>query len=85
MTDAQNKSPGVVFWGIVTLVVLMFLYPLSIGPVAWLVDREMLPEGLSEPLGIVYLPLEYAVAMSNTTMHLYAWYVSLWMREPYSV
>ena len=85
MSDAQNKGPGVAFWMTVTMAVLLVVYPLSIGPVAWLVDREMLPEAVAEPLGIVYLPLQYVVASSPATMHLYAWYVSLWMRDPYPV
>jgi hypothetical protein len=82
MTDAQNKRPGVTFWGAVTMVVLLVLYPLSIGPVIWLVDRGMLSERFAAPVAIVYFPLEWAVGSSSAAAQMYAWYASLWMREP---
>ena len=78
---ADGKKPGVAFWANVLVAILTFLYPLSIGPVVWLADREMLPERIAEPLAIVYFPLEYAAGTSNAASSVYAWYVSLWMRE----
>jgi hypothetical protein len=75
------KRPGVAFWATVVVVVLTFLYPLSIGPVVWLADREMLPERVAEPLAVIYFPLEYAAGTSNAATSVYAWYASFWMRE----
>jgi hypothetical protein len=79
MTD--RKQPGVAFWATVMVVVLLALYPLSIGPVIWLADREMLPERVAEPVAVIFFPLEWAVGSSETTTAVYAWYAGFWMRE----
>src|SRR5262245_39415133 len=81
LITSDRKKPGVAFWATVTMVVLVVLYPLSIGPVIWLVDREMLPERFAEPVAVFYFPLEWAVGSSDATAQIYAWYARLWMRE----
>jgi hypothetical protein len=78
MTD--SKRPGVAFWATVAVVVAL-AYPLSIGPVMWLADREMLPDRVAEPLSYFYLPLMCAAGTSDATVAAYAWYCGLWIRD----
>ncbi len=39
----ERMKPGWVFWTVIALV-LTVAYPLSFGPVVWLVDRDILPK-----------------------------------------
>ena len=77
MTD--RKKPGVAFWTTVALVVVLIIYPLSIGPVLWLDNNELIPGFAKRPLKHLYSPLLWVVLNYETAAQIYGWYVSLWL------
>jgi len=52
MSD-ERKKPGRAFWAVVA-VVLTVAYPLSFGPVVWLVDRHLLPKAAFDYWVIIF-------------------------------
>jgi len=50
------------WWQSVVFILLLFAaYPLSFGPVIWLLDRNLLPNWAARPLGDIYRPLALAM------------------------
>jgi hypothetical protein len=56
---ADRKKPGMAFWATVVVVVVLVLYPLSLGPAARLAQEGLLDE---EALSIIYSPLGMVVS-----------------------
>jgi hypothetical protein len=76
--------PTTALWGIVALVIL---YPLSVGPAAWLIWHVKLPSWLGVVFGHVYSPLMWLDRRFPHAMEIVNNYISLWvdyknMRRP---
>lgn len=71
-------------WAKWTLAAILFtglvVYPLSFGPVVWLYDRHMLPDGIDdETLICAYRPLEQlALHGPNPVRRAIGWYERVW-------
>ncbi|MBL4886186.1 MAG: hypothetical protein JKY95_16845 [Planctomycetaceae bacterium] len=75
MEKSEHKGYG---W-IIALVVLLLLYPLSLGPLAWLQMNGYLPESVVVVLGAtIYAPLGWLVGSNEWCGELYVWYLSFW-------
>jgi hypothetical protein len=60
---SDRKKPGVAFWATVTLVVVLVGYPLSYGPVRWIIQQlpgQQTPEWASDAFSWFYGPLIWA-------------------------
>jgi hypothetical protein len=79
----QTKKSGVAFWAtvvvVMALVALVAAYPLLIGPVCWLADRDMLPEIANKPIDTFYSPLMWLMGSSETARTIFRWYIGLWV------
>lgn len=63
-----------------SLFAALIIYPLSTGPVAWLVDRGVLPSRLYEPF---FMPLIVLYEHSNHASRFFDWYVCrVWNVQP---
>jgi hypothetical protein len=84
----HHKKPGVTFWStVVVVVVLVFLaYPLSSGPVFWLLNHKELPAPLVTALVILYLPVTWLINSSWSVKNdeftwlgmAMQWYLAFW-------
>ncbi len=78
--DEKRKSNGAL-WVALTILLIGLFYPLSVGPFIWLVDRDMLPLGVTRWLLPIYIPLDDLA--ENKTIPvlpgLMSWYFSLWV------
>lgn len=76
--DASAQTPHSTFgtwWVPWALFILLVAYPLSLGPVAVLHDKNMVPDGV----GVIYKPLEYLYHHSPPVKRALDWYVEdLW-------
>lgn len=61
--------------------ILMIAYPLSLGPVVWLHDRQRLPEGSRDVLMAIYLPLWF-VMQTEPGRQTLGRYVGFWETLP---
>ncbi len=59
----ERKQPGVAFWATLAVVAVLMLYPLSVGPAAWLVTVAGEHVWLADAFELFYLPLALAVSM----------------------
>jgi len=55
----DRKKPGVAFWATVALVVVV-MYPLSMGPAWWMCHKMRLPGGVVVVIDCVYEPIWWA-------------------------
>jgi len=80
MSEPKERSSGaiVLALALVVLLGLPVLYVLSIGPVAWLANREYLSEWALEILSVVYLPLQFLADSSEWAEQWAQWYISFW-------
>ena len=58
----DRKKPGVAFWATAVLVVVLVGYPLSFGPIFWLIDNGFIPH---QPAYRVYRPALKAALSSD--------------------
>jgi hypothetical protein len=73
MTD--RKKPGVTFWATVALVG----YPLSLGPVEWLVLNAGVGGKIGNAIRFFYWPIYWADHNGPEPIHrALDWYVKLW-------
>lgn len=72
--SGRSKRPGWQFWGTALLVVCA-AYPLSLGPLAWLLFHDQLPDWADGPLDYVYAPLYQSPKPIHDAL---AWYERLW-------
>jgi len=77
----KRRHPGII--AAVVIVLMLIAYPLSVGPAAWLVSREMLPEPLVDALEVVYSPLRLLAGNSESFESAYYWYIILWMPDDF--
>ena len=76
MQEREKNSSGVgcFILGMVALMLLP-LYVLSIGPVAWLADR--FPS--LESIGIIYAPIGFLAEVCQPVDDALTWYLELWL------
>jgi hypothetical protein len=76
MQERERNSSGV---GCFTLgmaaLMLLPMYVLSIGPVAWLAER--FPS--LEPIGIIYAPMAFLAEVGQPFNDAMSWYIELWI------
>ena len=58
------------------IALLLVVYPLSIGPAAWLVQHEYIPSRVART---VYMPLTFLLRQSSAIENLYGRYLELWV------
>jgi len=75
MSEERYKSRAWIWWAAVLLFVM---YPLSIGPAAWIVERAGSDRG-EEIITILYHPLKLAYERSELISDAFDWYISLWV------
>ena len=73
--DKRRPSPWV--WVAVVAVLLFVVYPLSVGPVVWLLWRVPAPEWMSHVVLPLYVPVGWLSGMSRTLGDVAAWYITL--------
>lgn len=73
--SAEQKKPGVAFWTIVVLLAVLVLYPLSIGPVFWILVWAGAPQSVLTAVGYYYLPLGIVIGQLETIKNTYVWYI----------
>lgn len=71
---SRGRWPGWRFWGTAVIAALA-AYPLSLGPVTWLLFHDQLPEWADVPLGYLYKPLYESPKPIHDAL---AWYDRLW-------
>jgi hypothetical protein len=79
----SRKKPGVAFWATVLVVVVLVLYPLSVGPAEWLVNS--LPEGnfsaAANAYDVAYCPLWFTAEHCKPINSALIWYTNLFAPE----
>jgi len=63
------------------MVILLVLYPLSVGPAAWVVNNASCPEWLGYTLMTFYTPLEYMADNGPTWFHDAVYAYVLWWQS----
>jgi len=80
MTD--RKKPGVAFWATVVVVVLglaAVMYPLSAGPISYMLKTGFLPASALPVARCVYAPLRWLYANGPESYRAAdKWYMDLW-------
>ena len=77
---SDRKHPTAAFWITVALVVVMAGYPLSIGPVQWLVGHGFVPIRIVPTLTRLYSPIGWIVKDGPEPIRsAMRWYVDLWL------
>ena len=80
MGEDRNKSDAS-FWTTVVVITvgLVLAYPLSLGPVAWILNRIEMPEWVMTALVIFYMPLQRLCEVSEPAKTAILWYEALWL------
>lgn len=71
----QRRGGPAVFVAVL-IVLLLVIYPLSIGPAAWLLDRELLSD---ETASLIYAPLGWIADRYEPLETALLWYTMLWI------
>jgi hypothetical protein len=67
-------------WTAVALIAVLVTYPLSFGPVNWLVVNDYAPEWLLQPIEEFYWPLALTSAYAPQPVgNVLVWYTKLWL------
>jgi hypothetical protein len=75
---SDRKKPGTAFWATVVVVVLV-VYPLSVGPAEWMRVHGWLSKGDMQALKWFYRPLAWLETKGPEPIgRLLFWYESLW-------
>ena len=59
MRDAHPKSPPLALLVTAVVVFTLVVYPLSLGPAAWIANSAWCPQWLDHWLEVIYMPLEW--------------------------
>ena len=78
----SHKKPGWTFWTTVALVVVLFGYPLSLGPVDYLNSRDLLNDRAQIVVTYFYRPLGLACDKLPAADRAGEWYVKFWTKPP---
>jgi len=74
----RRKKPGKAFWATV-VVVMMMLYPLSVGPAEWMQRHDWIPAAGMTALKRFYIPLAWLETHSEKFGRAMFWYEQLWV------
>jgi len=78
--NAEQKSrrhPGII--AAVVIVLMLIAYPLSVGPVGWLLGKFDLSLGtFVSIMGVLYYPLLWLADKSDWFRGVFDWYINLW-------
>ena len=77
MTDTRKKL-GWPFWTTITLLVVV-AYPLSVGPVWWILGQRDWPEWMNTFEQVFYWPLGWLMGNSPLLTEWMLWYMRLWI------
>lgn len=79
--DENRKNPSLLVWGIAFLLVLVLvIYPLSVGPCEWLGAHDLIPEYVAPVLQFLYWPLAWIYENSPEPVRkAMEWYLHLWV------
>lgn len=83
---SNRMKPGAAFWATVVAVVVLVIYPLSLGPLTWLDYHGFMPEWSDGPLRTLYAPLVWLGKIGvegpgmNALGRAINWYVDLWWK-----
>lgn len=78
---SSRKKPGMAFWATVVVVVVP-MYPVSFGPVRWLVARDKLPRRATTPVNLFFRPLNWFHENApEPVARSLEWYARLWDAE----
>jgi hypothetical protein len=67
---------------VASLLLVLVAYPLSIGPMAWVQGKGVLPDTVVDFLIVTYTPLEYVASQSLLTAMLLMAYIDFWQSLP---
>ena len=74
----NDPSRGSIPWLAMTLAILILAYPLSMGPLWWLVKEGHISDETGNWIGTTfYAPIRLAVESSDTFRDWFLWYLSL--------
>ncbi|MDB5340920.1 MAG: hypothetical protein JWN70_6539 [Planctomycetaceae bacterium] len=85
MTDEQLKPTPWLWWTVAGLILLLVVYPLSIGPVGWFMEFVGLDDRnhwTARLLRIVYAPVLMLGHSSPDAEEIMRQYLLLWMKHP---
>lgn len=78
----EERRNGFPWTGVIlTLLVLLTLYPLSLGPALWLYRHDVLPNKTIPVFVIVYTPLEDFIKSHQPGSDIYLDYLRLWVPD----
>jgi hypothetical protein len=78
MENQKNRSGWWTIWCIVALTVFV-IYPLSVGPAKWLVERGLVSAQVKSVLAAFYWPLECTLdRIPESAEHAFMAYVNWW-------
>ena len=72
-----NGSAAVLVAILLVLALAPLLYVASIGPVAWLADRQLISTDEGSAVLVIYAPVQYAADHNATAEAAISWYASL--------
>jgi len=79
MTDDRKNKPSVAFWATVVVVLALAVYPLTAGPISYLLKRGYLPASALPVVRFVYAPLRWLYANGPEAYRAAdIWYMGLW-------
>jgi hypothetical protein len=70
MSD-NRKKPGWAFWAVVVVVVMLVVYPLSIGPACWISSRTSIG---ATAASVIYQPMMWVTSRSERAEQVLSWY-----------
>ena len=76
---ANTKSHSSAWhWFAWSFAILLIAYPLSIGPVGWLLERGVIPLYDGKCVECIYKPLHQLYDHSDSAKHFIDWYYHIW-------
>jgi len=81
MSETPQRRMGATFWTTLALFLALFAYPLSVGPVFLLIERDVITEAWDPAVDIYLKPLDWAASRSRIVRRAMTWYMGLWV-EP---
>ena len=76
----SRKKPGVAFWAIVVVVVVLVVYPLSFGPTLWVVNQKWCPARLIDVWVWFYRPIGWLQNYGPQPIRdIIVWYCGCWV------
>jgi hypothetical protein len=82
MNSEQPRRTPSFLWAL-ALAIMLCCYPLSLGPIAWLYERNLIPERIEPALETCYQPLDWMYTSGPPFVRTACdWYLNVWLRSP---